>query len=117
MNIPSGSRTLFLLHSADLPSGVKAADLELADSSGRKTIMPITVGRETGSLKTQTLPARAFCFEEGIPDECGFFYVTAFELPEDVKGPESLLPATIFSQEPPVPGKEFPCVQKMAIIC
>lgn len=85
LNIPSGSRTLFLLHSADLPSGVKAADLELADSSGRKTIMPITVGRETGSLKTQTLPARAFCFEEGIPDECGFFYVTAFELPEDVE--------------------------------
>lgn len=85
LNIPSGSRTLFLLHSADLPSGVKAADLELADSSGRKTIMSITVGRETGSLKTQTLPARAFCFEEGIPDECGFFYVTAFELPEDVE--------------------------------
>ena len=85
LNLPDGGRTLYLLHSADLPVGKKAAELALTDSRGRKTIVPIIVGRQTGPVRTRMTPANAQLFDGNIPGESGNFYVAAVSLPEHVK--------------------------------
>lgn len=84
-NLPAGSRTLYLLHSADLPAGRKAAELTLLDERGKKSVIPLIVGRQTGSVRTWEAPAEAQLFDGAIPGENGNFYVAAISLPEHVK--------------------------------
>ena len=84
-DIPAGSRTLYLLHSADLPAGRKAAELTLLDERGKKSVIPLIVGRQTGSVRTWEAPTKAQLFDGAIPGENGNFYVAAISLPEHVK--------------------------------
>lgn len=82
VNLPPGSRTLFLLHAADAPTGGMAAQLECLKTDGLTETFPIIAGSQVGSAGAGSAPSAAYEIEE---QGDAHWYVAAFPLPEQTR--------------------------------